>query len=241
VNTSASLAAEAAEQRVLGWQAKLHRWAGEDDQQRFGDLFNLVCEPATLLVAWERVKRNRGSQTPGVDGETRRRIEESGVERVLGDVRASLRDGSFAPQPVRERTIPKRSGKLRSLGIPTVRDRIVQMALKLVLEPIFEADFCPTSHGFRPGRRTQDAIEQARFFINPPRGYEWVIEGDVEDCFGSIHHGLLLAELRGRVTDKRVLGLIRRFLGAGILREHGSLAATSSGTPQGAIVTAPTQ
>jgi RNA-directed DNA polymerase len=167
VNTSASLAAESAEQRVLGWQAKLHRWAGEDRQQRFGDLFNLVCEPSTLLVAWERVKRNRGSQTPGVDGETRRRIEEAGVERVLGDVRTSLKDGSFAPQPVRERMILKRSGKLRSLGIPTVRDRIVQMALKLVLEPIFEADFCPTSHGFRPGRRTQDAIEQARFFINP--------------------------------------------------------------------------
>jgi RNA-directed DNA polymerase len=236
VNTSASLDAKLAEERVLGWQAKLHRWADEDEHKRFGDLFNLVCEPATLLAAWERVKRNRGSQTPGVDGETRRRIEEVGVERVLGDVRASLKGGSFVPQPVRERMIPKRSGKLRSLGIPTVRDRIVQMALKLVLEPIYEADFCPTSHGFRPGRRTQDAIEQARFFINPPRSYEWVIEGDVENCFGSIHHGLLLAELRSRVTDKRVLGLIKQFLGAGILREHGSLAATPSGTPQGAIL-----
>jgi RNA-directed DNA polymerase len=236
VNTLAPLRVELAEQRVLGWQAKLHRWAGEDEHKRFDDVFNLVCEPATLLVAWERVKRNRGSQTPGVDGETRRRIEQLGVERVLADVRASLRDGSFAPQPVRERTIPKRSGKLRSLGIPTVRDRVVQMALKLVLEPIFETDFCPTSHGFRPGRRTQDAIEQVRFFINPPRSYEWVIEGDVEDCFGSIHQGLLIAELRHRVTDKRVLGLIKRFLGAGILREHGSLAATPSGTPQGGIL-----
>ncbi len=236
MNTSASLSVEMAEQRVLGWQTKLHRWAGEDEHKRFGDVFNFVCEPATLLVAWERVKRNRGSQTPGIDGETRRRIEQIGVERVLGDVRASLKDGSFAPQPVRERMIPKRSGELRSLGIPTVRDRIVQMALKLVLEPVYEADFCPTSHGFRPGRRTQDAIEQVRFFINPPRGYEWVIEGDVEDCFGSIHRGLLLAELRCRVTDKRVLGLIKRFLGAGILREHGSLAATPSGTPQGGIL-----
>ncbi len=236
MNTSAPLAVVMAEQRVLGWQAKLHRWAGEDEHKRFGDVFNLVCEPATLLVAWERVKRNRGSRTPGVDGETRSRIEEIGVERVLGEVRASLRDHSFAPQPVRERMIPKRSGKLRSLGIPTVRDRIVQMALKLVLEPIYEADFCPTSHGFRPGRRTQDAIEQARFFINPPRSYEWVIEGDVEDCFGSINHGLLMAELRRRVTDKRVLGLVKQFLGAGILREHGSLAATPSGTPQGAVL-----
>src|SRR6188472_211979 len=129
--------------------------------------------------------------------------------------------------------IPKRSGKLRSLGISTVRDRIVQTAAKLVLEPIFEAGFCPTSYGFRPGRRTQDAIEQVRFFMHAPRSYEWVIEGDVEDCFGSIHQGLLMEQVRRRVTDKRVLALIRRFLAAGIMREHGSLAATPSGTPQG--------
>ena len=129
--------------------------------------------------------------------------------------------------------IPKRSGKLRSLGISTVRDRIVQTAAKLVLEPIFEADFCPTSYGFRPGRRAQDAIEQVRFFINAPRRYEWVIEGDVEDCFGSIHQGLLMEQVRRRVTDKRVLALIRLFLAAGIMHEQGSLAATPSGTPQG--------
>ena len=109
------------------------------------------------------------------------------------------------------------------------------MATTLVLEPIWEAEFQPCSYGFRPSRRAQDAIEQVRFFINPPRSYEWAIEGDVEDCFGSIHHGLLLAELRRRVADKRVLRLIRQFLGAGIMR-HGSLAATPSGTPQGAIL-----
>jgi RNA-directed DNA polymerase len=114
-----------------------------------------------------------------------------------------------------------------------VRDRIVQTAAKLVLEPIFEADFCPTSYGFRPGRRAQDAIEQVRFFINAPRRYEWVIEGDVEDCFGSIHQGLLMEQVRRRVTDKRVLALIRLFLAAGIMHEQGSLAATPSGTPQG--------
>jgi RNA-directed DNA polymerase len=110
------------------------------------------------------------------------------------------------------------------------------MALVLALEPIFEADFCPTSYGFRPGRRAQDAIEEVRHLINPPACYEWVIEGDVENCFGSIHHGLLLAELRRRVTDKRVLGLLRQFLGAGIMTQQGSLAATPSGTPQGAIL-----
>jgi RNA-directed DNA polymerase len=237
VNSLAPLDVKVASERVLGWQTRLHGWAVRDEQARFGHLFNLICDPATLLVAWERVKRNRGSKTPGVDGETRRRIEELGVERVLGELRQTLRDRSYAPLPVREQEIPKRgSGKVRKLGIPTLRDRIVQKATELVLEPIFEAGFCPTSYGFRPGRRAQDAIEEVRFFINSPRSYEWVIEGDVENCFGSIHHGLLLAELRRRVTDKRVLALIRQFLRAGIMTHLGTLTDTPSGTPQGAIL-----
>jgi RNA-directed DNA polymerase len=236
VKSPAPLDAKVAEERVLGWQTKLHRWAAQDEPARFGDLFNLVCDPATLLVAWERVKRNRGSRTAGVDGQTRTRVEQLGVDGVLAELRQELKDGTYRPLPARERLIPKRSGKLRSLGISTVRDRIVQTATKLVLEPIFEADFCPTSYGFRPGRRAQDAIEQVRFFINAPRLYEWVIEGDVEDCFGSIHHGLLMEQVRRRVTDKRVLQLIRQFLAAGIMREHGSLAATPSGTPQGSAL-----
>jgi RNA-directed DNA polymerase len=233
VNTPALLDAKLAEERVLGWQTKLHRWAVGDEQQRFGDLFNLVCDPATLLVAWERVKRNRGSRTAGVDGQTRKHVEQIGVDGVLAKLRQELRDGTYRPLPARERLIPKRSGKLRSLGISTVRDRIVQTAAKLVLEPIFEADFCPTSYGFRPGRRAQDAIEQVRFFIHAPRSYEWVIEGDVEDCFGQIHQGLLMEQVRSRVTDKRVLALIRLFLAAGVMRELGTVTATPSGTPQG--------
>jgi len=236
VKTPAPLDASSAGERVLGWQTKLHRWAAQDEQARFGDLFNLVCDPATLLVAWERVKRNRGSRTAGVDGQTRARVEQIGVDGVLAKLRQELKDGSYRPLPARERLIPKRSGKLRSLGISTVRDRIVQTAAKLVLEPIFEADFCPTSYGFRPGRRAQDAIEEVRFFINAPRCYEWVIEGDVEDCFGSLQHGLVLEQVRRRVTDKRVLALIRRFLGAGIMHEHGPPTATPSGTPQGSAL-----
>jgi RNA-directed DNA polymerase len=237
VNTPAPLDAEQAEERVLGWQTKLHRWAGEDEERRFGDLFNLVCDRATLLVAWERVKRNRGSRTAGIDGITRERVERQGVQRFLDELRQSVRERTYTPLPVREHAIPKRgSGKVRTLGIPALADRVVQMALVLVLEPICEADFTPTSYGFRPGRRAQDAIEEVRHLINPPACYEWVIEGDVENCFGSIHHGLLLAELRRRVTDKRVLGLVRQFLGAGIMTQQGSLAATPSGTPQGAIL-----
>ena len=135
------------------------------------------------------------------------------------------------------RSLTKRgSGKVRSLGIPALRDRIIQMAAKLVLEPIFEADFCPTSFGFRPGRRAQDAIEETRRFINPPGRYEWVIEGDVENCFGALHHGLLMEQVRGRVTDKRVLALIRKFLAAGVMSELGTVTVSPSGTPQGAIL-----
>ena len=127
-----------------------------DEQQRFGDLFNLVCDPATLLVAWERVKRNRGSQTAGVDGQTRKHVEQIGVDGVLAKLREELRDGTYRPLPARERLISKRSGKLRSLGISTVRDRIVQTAAKLVLEPIFEAGFARPRMDFGPiaGRRT---------------------------------------------------------------------------------------
>jgi len=233
VNSLAPFPVDQAEERVLGWQTRLHRWAAQDEQARFGDLFNLVCDPATLLVAWERVKRNRGSRTAGVDGQTRKQVEQAGVDGVLATLREELKSGTYRPLPARERLIPKRSGKLRRLGISALRDRIVQTAAKLVLEPIFEADFCPTSYGFRPGRRAQDAIQEVRFFINAPRSYEWVIEGDVEDCFGQIHQGLLMEQVRRRVTDKRVLALIRLFLAAGVMRELDSVTATPSGTAQG--------
>jgi RNA-directed DNA polymerase len=236
VNTPAPAPEREARDRVLGWQVKLHRWASQDEEKRFGDLFNLLADPATLLVAWERVKRNRGSKTAGVDGVTRKRVEEMGVEAVLGELGRSLKDGTYAPLPVRERLIPKRGGKTRRLGIPSLRDRIVQMAAKLVLEPIFEADFSPASYGYRPGRRAHDAIQEVRFFLNPPRSYEWVVEGDVEDCFGQIHHGFLMEEIRSRVTDKRVLHLIRQFLRAGIMREHDAVAITLTGAPQGGIL-----
>ena len=132
--------------RVAGMQAKLHRWAAADPGRRFDDLFNFVHDPATLIVAFDRVAGNRGANTPGVDGMTAAWVEESvGVPGFLDDLRAALKDGSFRPLPVRERLIPKPggSGKLRKLGIPAIADRVVQAALKLVLEPIFEADFEP--------------------------------------------------------------------------------------------------
>src|SRR5690606_29451956 len=140
-----------AERRVLEIQTKLHRWAGDDPHRRFDDLFNLVADPAFLMVAWERVRGNKGARTAGVDGRTAPSIEFwQGVEDFLDGLRSSLKDRSFTPLPVRERMIPKAGGKLRRLGIATITDRVVQASLKLVLEPIFEADFLPCSYGFRP-------------------------------------------------------------------------------------------
>jgi RNA-directed DNA polymerase len=161
-------------------QAKLHRWAVADPGRRFDDLFNFVYDPATLLVAFDRVATNRGANTAGVDGLTIAGVEERiGVPGFLDDLRASLKDGSFRPLPVRERKIPKPggSGKVRKLGIPGIADRVVQAALKLVLEPIFEADFEPVSYGFRPKRRPHDAIAEIHHFGT--RGYRWVLDADL--------------------------------------------------------------
>jgi len=160
VNTSASWpsAAEAVV-RVQEIQTKLHQWAKHDPNRRFDDLYNLVCDPSLLLIAWRRVKVNRGARSAGVDAQTAYSIRAAiGEERFLAELRADLKARTFRPMPVRERMIPKRGGKLRRLGIATIRDRVVQAAVKLVLEPIFEVDFQPCSYGFWPGRRAQEAI-----------------------------------------------------------------------------------
>jgi RNA-directed DNA polymerase len=136
---------------------------------------------------------------------------------------------------VRERLIPKRDGRPRALGIPALRDRVVQIALKLVLEPIFESGFYPSSYAYRPGRRAQDAIAEIVHFTGAPSHYEWVIETDVEACFDRLSHSLILGEMRRRIGDKRVLRLVRSFLKAGILRETGVSERTVTGTPQGGI------
>ena len=230
-----ALAVDAAEQRVQGMQAKLHRWARDDPHRRFDDLFNLVADPAFLLVAWDRVRGNKGARTAGVDGRTVRSIEAGqGVEEFLDGLRSSLRDRSFRPLPVRERLIPKASGKLRRLGIATVRDRVVQASLKLVLEPIFEADFLPCSYGFRPNRRAHDAVAEVRFYAS--KKYEWVVEGDIKACFDEISHPALMDRVRGRVGDKRVLILVKAFLKAGVLTEGGVLRDSDTGTSQGSIL-----
>jgi RNA-directed DNA polymerase len=235
VNTGASLSGlDEAEERVLHFQRKLHDWASVDAERRFHDLWNLVCDPATLLVAWSRVSQNRGSRTAGIDGNTRAYVvHQQGVERFLSGLRSELKTGEFRPLPVRERMIPKSDGRMRRLGIPTLKDRVVQMALKLVIEPIFESGFYPSSYGYRPGRRAQDAIAEIYHFTKS--SYEWVVEADIEACFDQIAHSQILGEMRRRVADKRVLVLVRSFLKAGVMSETGRLERTVTGTPQGGI------
>ena len=223
--------------RVSGMQAKLHRWAAADPGRRFDDLFNLVHDPATLVVAFDRVAGNRGANTPGVDGLRVADVEERiGVRGFVEDLRAQLKTGTFRPLPVRERKIPKPggSGKVRSLGITTVADRVVQAALKLVLEPIFEAGFLPVSYGFRPMRRAHDAIAEIHHFGSA--GYRWVLDADIEAAFDCVSHSALLDRMRVRVKDKRVLALVKAFLKAGVLTELGEVRDTLTGTPQGGIL-----
>ena len=224
-----------AELRVRVMQTKLHCWAMADPGRRFDDLFNLVYDPAFLVVAWRRVRGNKGARTAGVDG-VKPRFVTGSAQVVLEGLRAKLKAREFVPARVREKAIPKAGGKIRHLGIPTAADRVVQASLKLVLEPIFEADFKPCSYGFRPKRRAQDAIAEIHFLGTPTRNYEWVFEADITACFDEIDHDALMGRVRDRIGDKRVLALVKAFLRAGLLTEQGRQRDTVTGTPQGGIL-----
>lgn len=225
-----------AERRVRRMQAKLHLWATNDPGRRFDDLYNLIHHPDFLTVAWARVSGNKGARSPGVDRVVPAAIGgEAEVTAFLNDTRGQLKARTFAPLPARERMIPKAGapGKFRRLGIPSAMDRLVQAALVLVLEPIFEADFKPVSYGFRPKRRAQDAIAEIHAFGS--RNYHWVFEADITACFDELSHSAILDRVRRRVGDRRVLALVKSFLKAGIMSEAGQVTGTASGTPQGGI------
>ena len=224
---------------VRSMQTKLHRWAGEDLSRRFGDLFNLVYDPAFLVHAWERVSTNKGAQTAGIDKATAAMVETwVGVGAFLGQIRDSLKAGEFRPVEVRRVMIPKgNTGKFRKLGIPAIADRVVQASLKLVLEPIFEADFKPCSYGFRPRRRAHDAIAEIHHLASEPINYRWVFEADIKACFDEIDHTALMDRLRVRIKDKRTCALVKAFLKSGVLTELGDREETLTGTPQGGSAT----
>lgn len=208
---------------------RLARLASTDTEKRFDRLYREIAREDFLLYAYEQIKDNRGSSTPGVDGKSK-------ANWTLKDLRATvaaLCEGTYHPQPVRRVYIPKKSGKLRPLGIPTFTDRVVQSAVTLILEAIYEPVFLDCSHGFRPNRSCHTAFQTIR--DTPQVRMDWVVEGDVEGCFDNISHQILLRLLQKRIKDDRFLGLIARFLKTGYF-EREMWNPTKAGTPQGGIV-----
>jgi group II intron reverse transcriptase/maturase len=190
-----------------------------------------------LSLAWLLLKENKGSRTPGVDGVTAKAVKEQGAEEWLTGIQDKLRTRRYEPQPIRRKWIPKPSkpGKMRPLGIPTLEDRLVQMALKLVLEPIYEAHFKGCSFGFRPNRGPWNAIRRIKHLMTPHFGYGWVIEADLKSCFDNIPHGPLLHRMRQRVQDKKILALVKAFLKAGTMEQKANVYPVT-GSPQGGIL-----
>ena len=213
-------------------QQRLGEVAKRSPQHHFKQLYRHLCDEVWLTEAWRRIKANKGSKTPGVDGITKDDVEET----LISHLADRLRRGTYHPNPVKRVYIPKKGGKRRPLGIPTIQDRIVQSALKMLLEPIFEQDFYSCSHGFRPKRSCITALnEVARRYARST----WIIEGDISGCYDNIDHGRLLSFVGKRIRDNRLLHLLRSLLQAGCM-DGWTFRQTYSGTPQGGIVTPPT-
>jgi len=220
-----------AEDKIHRLQVKLYQAAKRSPDRRFHALYDKIYRQDVLHRAWEQVRRNRGAA--GVDGITIAHIEAAGVDAFLATLAEELRAERYRPLPSRRVWLPKPQGGTRPLGIPALRDRIVETAVKLVLEPIFEADFLECSYGYRPKRSAQQALDRLREEVR--RGRRWVVDTDIKNFFDVVDHQRLMACLRERLSDRRILKLLRGWLKAGVLEGH-TLLHPEVGTPQGAIV-----
>jgi RNA-directed DNA polymerase len=215
-------------------QHALYRAAKADPGRRFHALYDKVCRSDVLWRAWVAVRANKGA--PGIDKVTLGQVEEYGVTRLLGELASELREGRYRPLPARRVLIPKPgTSEQRPLSIPPVRDRIVQAAVKIVLEPVFEADFLPCSFGFRPRRSPHDALQV--LIDECWRGRRWVVETDIANCFSAIPHDKLMQAVEERICDQAVLRLLRVILRAGVM-EDGQIRRPVTGTPQGSLCAA---
>jgi RNA-directed DNA polymerase len=215
-------------------QRKLSQWSEQDKERKFYDLYDFLYDQDWLRLAHDYVKQNAGSITAGCDGINMSAFDEE-LEANLQQISEELKSETFKPSPVRRVYIPKPNGKVRPLGIPSIKDRIVQEALRMALEPIFEADFRQYSFGFRPTRRTMDAIKCIAWSTMEWKKFLWVIEGDISSYFDTIHHPKLIRLVGRRIKDKKILRLIWKFLRAGVM-EKRTFRNTTLGTPQGGII-----
>ncbi len=226
--------ANGTQDKVRELQTKLYQAAKSSPTRRFHALYDKVHRQDFLWRAWVEVARNNGA--PGVDGVSITDIEERGTEGVrefLDALAAEVEDGTYRPLPVRRVTIPKSSGGERHLGVPAVRDRVVQAATKAVIEPIFEADFLDCSYGFRPGRSAHQALDAIKAEVN--RGRMWVVDADIASFFDTTRSDVLLAALEERISDRRVLKLIMGWLRSGVMAGD-TLLHPETGTPQGGVI-----